>query len=70
MGKLENEILKLLRESEPLTLTEIAEKLNKSPKAVFRSLRKLFEKGRISCDARTRRYTIEKDYEQEEREKG
>ncbi|MEM1581789.1 MAG: ArsR family transcriptional regulator [Candidatus Bathyarchaeia archaeon] len=66
MGKLEDDILNLLSESEPLTLMEIAEKLNKRPKMVFRSLRKLFEEGKISCDIKTRRYTIERDYEQEE----
>lgn len=65
MGKLEDEILNLLSRSEPLTLMEIAERLNKKPKIVFRSLRKLFEEGKISCDARTRRYTLEKDYDQQ-----
>lgn len=68
MGKLEDEILSLLKESEPLTLMEIAEKLNKTPKAVFRSLRKLFEEGKIGCDVRTRRYYLEKDYEKQEEE--
>lgn len=70
MGKLEDEILNLLSESEPLTLIEISEKLNKKPKTVFKSLRKLFEEGKISCDVRTRRYTLEKDYEQQEQEEG
>lgn len=65
MGKLEDEILNLLSKSEPLTLMEIAERLNKKPKMVFRALRKLFEEGKISCDVRTRRYTLEKDYVQE-----
>lgn len=68
MGKLEDEILKLLSSSEPLTLMEIAEKLNKKPKAVFRSLRKLFEEGKISQDPRTKRYTLEKGYVQEQGE--
>lgn len=68
MGKLEDEILNLLSESEPLTLIEISENLNKKPKTVFKSLRKLFEEGKISCDVRTRRYTLEKDYEQQEQE--
>lgn len=63
MGKIEEEILNLLGKSEPLTLTEISEKLNRTPKVVFKALRKLFEEGKISCDARTRRYTLEKDYE-------
>jgi len=60
MGKLEDEILNLLSESEPLTLMEISERLNKKPKVVFKALRKLFEEGKISCDARTRRYTLER----------
>ncbi|MCX8171882.1 MAG: hypothetical protein N3E47_08015 [Candidatus Bathyarchaeota archaeon] len=66
MGKLEDEILNLMKKSEPLTLMEIAEKLNKKPKAVFRALRKLFEKGKIGCDIKTRRYYLEKDYEKQE----
>lgn len=68
MGKLEDEILNLLSESEPLTLMEISERLNKKPKVVFRALRKLFEEGKISCDAGTRRYTLERDYVQEQGE--
>lgn len=68
MGKLEDEILNLLIKSEPLTLMEISEKLNKKPKAVFKSLRKLFEEGKINCDVKTRRYALEKDYEQQEQE--
>ncbi len=64
MGKLEKEILDLLSQSKPLTLMEIAEKLNRKPKTIFKSLRKLFEEGRIVCDARTRRYTLDKDQEQ------
>jgi len=67
MGKLEKEILNLLSESEPLTLMEIAEKLNKKPKTIFRSLRKLFEEGKIICDIKTRRYTLDKDYEQQKK---
>lgn len=66
MGKLEDEILNLMKKSESLTLMEIAEKLNKKPKAVFRALRKLFEKGKIGCDIKTRRYYLEKDYEKQE----
>lgn len=68
MGKLEDEILNLLKKSEPLTLMEIAERLNKTPKAVFKSLRKLFEKGAIGCDIKTRRYYLEKDYEGQKEE--
>ncbi|MEM1606960.1 MAG: ArsR family transcriptional regulator [Candidatus Bathyarchaeia archaeon] len=68
MGKLEDEILNLLKRSEPLTLMEISERLNKTPKAVFRSLRKLFEKGIVGCDIKTKRYYLEKDYEAQEEE--
>ncbi|MBS7640125.1 MAG: winged helix-turn-helix transcriptional regulator [Candidatus Bathyarchaeia archaeon] len=66
MSVLEKKIVELLSKSEPLTLMEIAERLNKSPKAVFRALRKLFEKGRVGCDIKTRRYYLETDYEEHE----
>jgi len=58
MGKTDDQILQLLNDSGPLTLAEIAEKLGKKPKAVFRSLRNLFEKGKIETDQKTRRYAI------------
>ena len=61
MSKTDKRILELLGKNGPLTLAEIAEKLNMKPKAVFRSLRRLFEKGAISSDPRTRRYFIEKN---------
>jgi len=58
MGKTEEQILQLLNDSGAfLTLNEIAEKLGKEPKAVFRSLRKLFEEEKIFCDMKTRRYS-------------
>jgi len=61
MGKTEDEVLRLLKNSEaPLTLDEIAEKLGMKPKAVFRSLRKLFEAEKIDRDPKTRRYTLAK----------
>jgi len=60
LGKPEGEVLKLLEKS-PLTLAEIAERMNKKPKAVFRSLRKLFEAGKIRCDLKTRKYSISED---------
>ncbi len=56
MGKTDDEILEILSTSEPLTLAEIAEKLGKKPKVIFRSLRKLFEKEKIECDNKTHRY--------------
>lgn len=65
MGSLEDKIIELLSKSEPLTLVEIAERLNKSPKAVFKALRKLFEKGRVGCDIKTRRYYLEENYEEQ-----
>jgi len=62
MGKTEEQILQLLNDSGAfLTLNEIAEKLGKKPKAVFRSLRKLFEEEKISCDMKTRRYSTSKN---------
>ncbi|MEM2272902.1 MAG: winged helix-turn-helix domain-containing protein [Candidatus Bathyarchaeia archaeon] len=68
MSDLEKRIIDLLSKSEPLTLAEIAERLNKSPRTVFRVLRKLFEKGRIGCDVKTRRYYLEENYEEPEQE--
>lgn len=60
MGKTEDEILRLLKEN-PLSLMEISDELQKKPKAVFRSLRKLFEKGKIISDPETRRYMLAKE---------
>ncbi len=59
--KTENQILKLLEDGIPLTLTEVAEALNKEPKVIFRSLRKLFDKGRIISDPKTRSYMLAED---------
>jgi len=53
----------LLREGRPLTLIEISERLRKKPKTVFRSLRKLFEEGKIDSDPRTRTYRLAEDGE-------
>ena len=58
LGKLDKEILKLLEKGNPMTLKEISERLGKSPKVVFRSLRRLFENGEIDSDPVTRTYTI------------
>lgn len=60
-GKTENQILKLLEDGIPLTLTEIAETLDKEPKVIFRSLRKLFDKGRIIPDPKTKSYMLAED---------
>ena len=62
LNKTDRRILDLLSQNGPLTLYEIAERLNMKPKAVFRSLRRLFENEMISCDPRTRRYFIEKEH--------
>ena len=58
MVKTDKQILQLLQEGSPLTLLEIADMIEKKPKTVFRALRKLFEKGKIECDPRTRRYSL------------
>ena len=63
MVKTDKQILQLLQEGSPLTLLEIADMLEKKPKTVFRALRKLFEKGKIECDPRTRRYSLAKEEE-------
>jgi len=60
MGKPEDQILQLLKDK-PLTLIEIAEKLDMKPKAVFKSLRKLFEKNEINRDAKTKLYMLAKE---------
>jgi len=61
LGKVEEQIVAVLKNSgSSLTLVEIAEKLGKPPKSVFRSLRKLFEEGKVDCDLKSRRYTLAK----------
>jgi len=59
LSKTDKRIIGLLTEDGPLTLAEISERLDMKPKAVFRALRRLFEKGVISSDPATRRYFIE-----------
>jgi len=49
VNKLDEDVAALLKGSGPLTLAEIAEKLGKPEKAVFRSLKRLFEKEIIDC---------------------
>ena len=61
LNKTDKRILDLLNRDGPLTLYEIAEKLEMKPKTVFRSLRKLFENEMISSDPKTRRYSIEEE---------
>jgi len=43
-----------------MSLIEIADQIGKPPKTVFKSLRKLFEEGKIDCDLKNRQYTIAK----------
>jgi predicted transcriptional regulator len=49
MAKLDEDVIALLKNSQPLTLAEIAEKLGKPEKAIFKALRRLFEKELIDC---------------------
>jgi DNA-binding Lrp family transcriptional regulator len=58
LNKLDEQVLQVLNESGYLTLVEIADKINKKPKAVFGSLRRLFENGDIKSDPKTHRYSI------------
>jgi len=49
VAKLDNEIISLLKESgAPMTLKEIAAKIGKPEKTVYRALKRLFEKEKIS----------------------
>jgi predicted transcriptional regulator len=57
MAKIHNDILKLLSEK-PMTLVEIAETLEKTEKKTFNALKKLFSDGKISSDAKTRKYSL------------
>jgi len=57
LGKLDKPVLELLQNSsEPLTLAEIAQRLDKPEKAVYRTLKRLFEKGKIN--SKGRQYTV------------
>jgi len=59
MAKIHKDIIKLLSEK-PLSLVEIAEKLEKSEKKVYNALKKLFSDGEINCDSKNRQYTLAK----------
>jgi len=59
MAKIHKDIIKLLSEK-PLSLAEIAEKLEKSEKKVYNALKKLFSDGEINCDSKNRQYTLVK----------
>jgi len=57
VAKLDEEIVSLLKESDvPMTLKEIATKVGKPQKAVFKALRRLFEKEKVECI--DRRYSL------------
>jgi DNA-binding IclR family transcriptional regulator len=58
--KLESQIVSALQNSgKPLTLSEIALQVGIPEKKVYKSLRKLFEKGKIDCNNRRYRLTEE-----------
>jgi DNA-binding IclR family transcriptional regulator len=62
MGKVDKQIISALENSKkPLSLVELADKLGKPPKTVFKSLRKLFEKGKVECDHKARQYSLAKE---------
>jgi predicted transcriptional regulator len=49
MAKLDEDVVALLKNSPPMTLAEIAEKLGKPEKTVYKALKRLFEKELIDC---------------------
>ena len=60
MGKLDRPVLELLKSSsEPLSLSEIASNLGAQENTVYRTLKKLFEKGKIYSKAR--KYSVESE---------
>ncbi|MDH5390685.1 MAG: hypothetical protein OEX10_05990 [Candidatus Bathyarchaeota archaeon] len=62
MGKVEDQIISVLENSKkPLSLVEIADQIGKPTKTVFKSLRKLFEKGKIDCDTKNHQYMLAKE---------
>jgi len=62
MGKVEKQIISVLENSrKPLSLVEIADQIGKPPKTVFKSLRKLFDEGKIDCDIKNRQYMLAKE---------
>ena len=59
MAKIHKQIIKLLQTSEkPLTLIEIAEQLEVTEKKTFNALKKLFSNEEITCNAKTRQYSL------------
>ena len=60
MAKIHKDIIKLLSEK-PLSLVEIAEKLEKPEKKVYNALKKLFSNDEIKCDNKNRQYSLAKE---------
>ncbi|NWF86202.1 hypothetical protein HXY32_00045 [Candidatus Bathyarchaeota archaeon] len=52
LNKVDEQVVSTLKNSDELTLAEIAEKIGESEKKVFKSLRKLFENEIIDCTNR------------------
>jgi len=62
LGKNEDQVVEVLQKAgKPLTLVEIAEQMDKPPKKIFKSLRKLFETNRVDCDHKARTYALVKE---------
>jgi len=60
MGKLEKRIISVLENAnEELSLNEIAERAEESPKKVFKALRKLFQQEKIV--SQNQRYKLSKN---------
>jgi DNA-binding IclR family transcriptional regulator len=62
LGKVDEQIVALLKNSDsPLTLLEIAEKLGKPSKTIFRGLQKLFSEGKVECNVKSHTYRLAKE---------
>ena len=62
MKKVEDQIIALLQKSgKPMTLADIADELGKPSKVVFKGLQKLFTKGIIDSEVKTRTYKLAKE---------
>jgi len=59
MAKIHKDILKLLSEK-PMSLSEIAESLEKTEKKVFNALKKLFSDDKVESDSKSRKYALSK----------
>jgi len=62
MGKVDEQVFSIIKDSsKPLTLAEIADRMGKPEKTVFKALQKLFTEGKVDCDVRTRSYTVARE---------